>query len=96
VSEEQRCAVRLRMAGRVQGVWFRAWAREQALLLGLDGWVRNRADGTVEAVLAGPRDKVERMVALCRRGPPAARVEKLTREPETGEVPAGFRERPTV
>ena len=50
-----RIAVRARISGRVQGVWFRAWTVEQAEMLGLDGWVRNRSDGSVEALFAGPR-----------------------------------------
>ncbi len=86
----ERKAVRARMHGRVQGVWFRAWACEQADALGLDGWVRNRADGTVEAVFAGPPDKVDRMVVLCRRGPPLAKVSDVRVDPEPGPVKAGF------
>jgi acylphosphatase len=61
--------------GRVQGVGYRAWVEHEALRRGLDGWVRNRRDGGVEAVLAGLPDAVAAMVAACRRGPPSARVE---------------------
>jgi len=60
--------------GRVQGVGFRAWIEFTAQRLGLEGWARNRRDGSVEAVFAGPAATVERMIAACRHGPPAARV----------------------
>ncbi|MGJ4950017.1 acylphosphatase [Bradyrhizobium sp. HKCCYLS20291] len=63
--------------GRVQGVGYRAWVEDQAILNGLDGWVRNRSDGSVEAVFAGPADDVAAMVAACRKGPPAARVDDV-------------------
>ena len=67
--------------GRVQGVGYRAWVEHQARTCGLEGWVRNRRDGSVEALFAGPAETVAHMVALCRRGPPAARVDTLTNEP---------------
>ena len=63
--------------GRVQGVGYRAWVEHEALRRGLDGWVRNRRDGSVEAVFAGPPDAVAAMVAACRRGPSSARVEAV-------------------
>ena len=63
--------------GRVQGVGYRAWVEHEALRRGLDGWVRNRRDGSVEAVFAGPPDTAAAMVAACRRGPSSARVEAL-------------------
>jgi acylphosphatase len=66
-----RCVV---IRGRVQGVGYRAWAQDMALEHGLEGWVRNRRDGSVEAVFAGPAETVERIVAVCRRGPGAAYV----------------------
>jgi acylphosphatase len=58
--------VRALVHGRVQGVGFRAWVQHQAELRGLDGWVRNRRDGTVEAVFSGPGSAVEAMIAVCR------------------------------
>ena len=61
--------------GRVQGVGYRAWVEHQARLRRLDGWARNRRDGSVEALFAGPPDVVSEMVALCRHGPPSSRVE---------------------
>lgn len=60
--------------GRVQGVGYRAFVEDTALALGLEGWVRNRRDGTVEAVFSGPEDVVARMVEVCHRGPSAANV----------------------
>jgi acylphosphatase len=60
--------------GRVQGVGYRAWVEEEAIARNLEGWVRNRRDGGVEAVFAGPEGVVAEMIAACRRGPPAARV----------------------
>ena len=65
---------RLVVSGRVQGVGYRAWFADRAQRRGLEGWVRNRRDGSVEALLAGPPDVVTDMVAECRRGPPLARV----------------------
>jgi acylphosphatase len=93
---EARVARRIHVKGRVQGVWFRAWTVEQASELGLDGWVRNRRDGSVEAVAAGPADKVEELVARCRRGSPASRVEEVAVEETPGIVAAGFTQKPTV
>ena len=63
--------------GRVQGVGYRAFVEDEALQRGLEGWVRNRRDGTVEAVFAGPRAVVEAMIEACRRGPLSARVDAL-------------------
>jgi acylphosphatase len=67
--------------GRVQGVGYRAWVEHRARAHGLEGWVRNRLDGSVEALFAGPADVVADMIALCRRGPSSARVEVVTEEP---------------
>jgi acylphosphatase len=66
--------------GRVQGVGYRAWVEHQARTLALEGWVRNRRDGCVEALFSGPGEIVARMTALCRRGPSSARVETVTDE----------------
>jgi acylphosphatase len=63
--------------GRVQAVGFRYWTRRTATARGLQGWVRNRRDGSVEAVFAGPERAVAEMIALCRRGPDAARVDSV-------------------
>jgi acylphosphatase len=67
--------------GRVQGVGYRAWVEYQATSARLEGWVRNRRDGSVEALFAGPAGGVAGLVALCRHGPPAARVAEVLTEP---------------
>jgi acylphosphatase len=67
--------------GRVQGVGFRYWVEHQAVAHGLEGWVRNRRDGSVEALFSGPEDVVSNMVAACRRGPSSARVDTVQEEP---------------
>jgi len=69
--------------GRVQGVGYRAWVDHAATARDLEGWVRNRRDGSVEALFAGPADVVASMVELCRRGPSSARVDAVTDEPAT-------------
>jgi acylphosphatase len=69
------CRVVIR--GRVQAVGYRAWTEDTAILNGLDGWVRNRRDGAVEAVFAGSREAVDAMIEACRRGPRSARVESI-------------------
>jgi acylphosphatase len=68
-------SVHVRITGRVQGVGYRAWTIDEARRRGLSGWVRNLADGYVEAVFSGPAADVDDMVAACRRGPFAARVD---------------------
>ena len=89
-------AVRVRIQGRVQMVGFRFWAMDQAALLNLRGWVRNRVDGSVEAVFAGAEDTVAEMVRRCWRGPYSARVERVEQTPEPGEVGPGFHLAPTA
>jgi acylphosphatase len=89
-------AVRLRIEGRVQGVGYRAWTIHQATTLGLNGWVRNRLDGTVEVLAVGPAPAVDTMINACRQGPRAARVTAVNTEPAQGIVADGFREMPTV
>lgn len=71
--------------GRVQGVGYRAWTEVTALERGLEGWVRNRRDGSVEAVFGGPEDDVDAMIAECRRGPPGARVETIDQRAATAD-----------
>ncbi len=68
---------RLRVYGRVQGVFFRQWTAEKARALGLRGWVRNRLDGSVELVAHGEAEALEALTAACRTGPPAAKVERI-------------------
>ncbi len=88
--------VRVVVRGRVQGVWYRGWTVAEAGARGLAGWVRNRSDGTVEAVFAGPQAAVEAMVAACRRGPPAAQVRDVAVEPWDEHPGSGFHQRPTL
>jgi acylphosphatase len=66
--------------GRVQGVGYRAFVEYGATTRGLEGWVRNRRDGSVEALFAGPGDVVADMIASCRRGPSSARVDGVAEE----------------
>jgi len=68
----------LLVTGRVQGVWFRGATQAEAERLGVHGWVRNRADGSVEAEVEGPREAVDELVAWAQRGPSAARVARVT------------------
>jgi acylphosphatase len=72
--------------GRVQGVGYRYWVEQQARARGLEGWVRNRRDGRVEALFAGPPDVVSGMIASCRRGPAAARVDAVEEEQADAEA----------
>jgi acylphosphatase len=88
--------VLVRITGRVQGVWFRGWTVDEAIRLKLDGWVRNRRDGSVEALFAGPTQAVDRMIAACRRGPPAASVDNVTVSPTDPPAEPGFRQRSSV
>jgi len=71
---------RVTIRGRVQGVGYRAWVEHEAVRRGLDGWVRNRRDGSVEALFVGAEDAVAEMMARCRRGPSAAHVDAVTAE----------------
>ena len=89
-------AVRVVVSGRVQGVWFRGWAMEIAGRLGLDGWVRNRRDGTVEAVFSGDADTVDKMVRACEQGPPMAVVRGVERFDHNEPVDPGFHPKPSV
>ena len=72
--------------GRVQGVGYRAFVEDEAMQRRLRGWVRNRRDGSVEAVFAGPRPVVEAMIEACRRGPMSARVDALDQRDGTEEA----------
>jgi acylphosphatase len=76
---------RVRVRGRVQGVWFRGSTQQRARELGLAGWVRNCADGSVEAVFEGPPEAVAAAIAFCREGPPAAQVVRVDVDDEAVE-----------
>jgi acylphosphatase len=92
---DERRTVTVRIEGRVQGVYYRAWTYETASALGLDGWVRNREDGSVEAVFSGPPDVVAEMLERCKDGPQHARVTAVTVTDEGGAPPTGFEVRAT-
>jgi acylphosphatase len=88
---------RLRIHGRVQGVFFRKWTRDKAIQLGLRGWVRNRLDGSVELAAYGEEEAVEALIAACRTGPPTAKVDRIEAGVVEGEDPAeGFDVIPTA
>ena len=91
-----RTAVRAIISGRVQGVWYRGWTVAEATCRHLDGWVRNRADGSVEAVFAGPPAIVEEMLQACRRGPPSAQVTDIQTCAADDPGNAGFAQRDTI
>lgn len=96
--EDTNLVRRVVIEGYVQGVGYRHFARRAALSLGVSGWVRNRADGCVEALVAGPAADVERLLAEMRRGPLGADVRNLTlADPEPGDEanPGSFAIRPT-
>ena len=88
--------VRVRIAGGVQGVGFRYWTEETALGLGLAGWVRNRRDGSVEALFSGAVGSVAEMLRRCHDGPAGAAVTAVEVLEESGEAPGGFEVRATV
>ena len=85
-----RIACKVRATGRVQGVFFRAWAAEQALALGVVGWIRNAPDGSVEAHLEGDKHAVQQLIDRLYQGPPAAQVERVDVEPADPEAGERF------
>jgi acylphosphatase len=89
-------SARLRITGRVQGVGYRAWALGRAARLGLRGWVRNRRDGSVEALVIGEDDALARMIEACREGPFGARVSDLAVSDADDDDSVGFTAKPTV
>lgn len=87
----------LRITGRVQGVCYRASMTEEATRLGLQGWVRNRQDGSVEALAQGPASAVQALIDWAHQGPRMARVDEvLVTELEAGVTHSGFAQRETV
>ncbi len=89
--------VRLVVTGRVQGVGYRDWALATGRRLGVSGWVRNRGDGSVEALVVGEEEAVGKMVDACRQGPSLARVDAIDVEPVDLDVlPEGFTRLPTI
>lgn len=87
-----RTAVRLIIEGRVQGVGYRQWTVREASSRGLDGWVRNLPDGTVEALLAGPENAVRAQIDACRKGPMLAAVTAVREHPAEAPAGKGFRQ----
>ncbi len=88
--------VTVRIRGHVQGVWYRGWMVQEATCRGLTGWVRNRMDGSVEALLHGPVAAVDAMIAACRRGPSAARVDDIHLNQAAPFTEDGFSQWPTL
>jgi len=88
--------------GRVQGVGYRAFVEDEAVRLGLHGWVRNRRAGSVEALFAGTDEAVDAMIELCRKGPQGARVDRIERRAASADELAlrqnrrGFTVLPTI
>ncbi|KAG6639837.1 acylphosphatase-like isoform X1 [Carya illinoinensis] len=87
--------VRVVVKGRVQGVFYRNWTVENAVQLGLKGWVRNKRDGSVEALFSGNPDAVQEMEQRCRRGPPDAMVTGLQVFPTSDDPGSGFERKRT-
>ena len=94
--KEGQKAVRLIITGHVQGVCFRHWTTQNANQLSLDGWVRNRTDGSVETLLVGDKHHVEEMMHRCEEGPPTAKVAKIDVSEAIGITARGFILKPTV
>jgi acylphosphatase len=90
LSMSERTRAHVFVTGRVQGVFFRATTRDTAREQGVDGWVKNLADGRVEAVFEGPDDDVEAMVEFCHEGSPQARVDDVNVEYESPQGLDGF------
>ncbi len=78
------------ISGRVQGVWYRAWTQKAARKIGLKGWVRNRTDGTVEAVFCGTDAQIQEILNACHKGPPLARVTTINHTPTDIPEQDGF------
>jgi acylphosphatase len=85
----------LRIEGRVQGVGYRDWMHREAERLGVQGWVRNRPDGSVQALVAGEEGAVQALLTLCRRGPFLARVDRIEETLTDPPPEPGFRQLPT-
>ena len=89
-------SLRLRIEGFVQAVGYRHFAIEEARKLSLDGWVRNRSDGTVEALVSGSTKAVEAFVAACSRGPTGSRVKSIDLHNAEPPEEKGFHHRPSL
>jgi acylphosphatase len=91
-----RAAMQITVQGHVQGVGFRWWVVEQARRLGLEGWVRNRRDGSVEVLAIGEADDIVRLRGACGRGPAGASVRSVTVEAAEDDGSTGFEQKATL
>jgi acylphosphatase len=89
------CCLRLKITGFVQSVGYRNFAIAEARKLGVDGWVRNRFDGSVEILVSGPTKTVETFIGLCMRGPNWARVDNVEMKKDNPPEVKGFNRRPS-
>jgi len=96
MNDEDLTHLRLKIEGFVQAVGYRNFVIAEATKLGLNGWVRNRSDGTVEALVSGPNPAVEAIVALCMKGPPGSTVRNVELHKAEPPAEAGFKRRPAV
>ena len=96
MGDDEITSLNVRVEGVVQGVSYRAFVAAEARKLGLSGWVRNRSDGTVEALVSGPTKTVEAYVAACARGPAGARVTHIDLHNAEAPAEAGFQVKPTL
>ena len=96
MSDDELTHLRLRIEGKVQGIGYRDYLVGEATRLGVDGWIRNRSDGTVEALVSGANKAVEALVGLCMRGSPGATVRDVELHKAEPATEKGFRRRPTV
>ncbi len=87
--------VKSRIRGQVQGVGFRAWVVREASRRGIRGWVRNRSDGSVEALFSGPNEDVIEMMMACYLGPPGSKVSEVVSDPSRDAAGEGFEIRAT-
>jgi len=94
--ETEITTLRLRIEGFVQAVGYRNFAIEEARKLGLDGWIRNRSDGTVEALASGNTKTVEAFVSVCMRGPAGSRIKNIDLHQAEAPTERGFHRRPSL
>lgn len=95
-TETERTTKHLKIFGRVQGVGYRNWLVETATRMNLTGWVRNRVGGSVEAVVTGDEDSIQKFVSLCYEGPPPAKVETISVSDGLDELLSSFEQRETA
>jgi acylphosphatase len=96
MSETDFTSLRLRIEGQVQAVGYRNFIIEEARKLGVDGWVRNRSDGSVEALVSGETKAVEALIALCAKGPEGSRIKHIDMENVETPDEKGFNRRPSI